>query len=82
MALDLHEPYKYADPYRTNWAYLHNMAEIQMKLVEEITWDKGEKYIRDPFNLWFVPETWPSNIGAGNSVERFIDSLNTAIMRL
>jgi hypothetical protein len=80
MALDLHEPYKYADPYRTNWAYLRNMTWLQMKALKGMEWNEFSKYIFT--DLWDFPWAWPNKKDAKDSVKGFITTLNIEIKGL
>ncbi len=80
MSLNIDKSYKYANPYYTNWDYLHNMTKLQVKALEEMEWDKY--YIRILTDLWGVPWVSFSKEAVEGSVERFIDDLNNKIMEL
>jgi hypothetical protein len=80
MTFNLDKRDKYADPYITNRNYLHNMSEIQMKLLEEMTWNEYFKYIDN--GLWDFPWAWPDENHVKDSAKNFTYSLNTAIKRL
>ncbi len=80
LGLDLGANYNYANPYRTNWNYLHNLTELQMKALKEMEWNKSPKYIHT--GLWGVPRASFSKEVVEGSVERFIDDLNNKIMEL
>ena len=80
MSLTLGKKDNYANPYRTNWDYLRNMTSLQMKSIEEITWDENYKYIHT--NLWSVPWNSFSKGDAEHSVNYFIEYLNEELKRL
>ena len=77
MTFNLDKRDKYADPYITNRNYLHNMSEIQMKLLEEMTWNEYFKYIDN--GLWYVPDAFSRKI---RSMRYFADALNDKIKGL
>ena len=80
MTLYLNKVEAYADPYRTNWFYLDNMTNLQMKALNEITWDKY--YRRIHTELWVVPLAWSDEKSPKYSIEGFIVELNGEIKRL
>lgn len=80
MSLDLDKSVIYADPYDTNWNYLHNMTALQMKALEGIEWNKASKHIRA--GLLSVPWAWYNKKTIKDSVKYFIDNLNDEIMVL
>ena len=81
MTLWVNSIYKYANPYDTNWDYLYNMAELQMKRLDGMAWTgKYKKYIYD--RLWFVPNAWASEIVLEDLIKQFINDLNIEIMGL
>lgn len=80
MSLYLNKVEAYADPYRTNWFYLDNMTNLQMKALEGIEWNKASKHIRA--GLLSVPWAWYNKKTIKDSVKYFIDNLNDEIMVL
>ena len=80
MPLTLNEKYKYTNPYRTNWDYLHNLTEPQMKALEGMSWIEASKYIHT--DLWSVPWILFSKGDAERSVNYFIRDLNSELKRL
>ena len=80
MTLWINTTYKYADAYYTNWNYLRNMTESQMKRLGEIWWDEGDANIHD--GLWYVPSTRVSEVFGGRSANYFINELQENIMEL
>jgi hypothetical protein len=82
MTLDLTKSVIYAYPYPTNWDYLHNMTELQVKALNEMKWEEryGHKYIDT--GLWVVPWTWIDEKNTKYSMNVFINDLNRELMRL
>ena len=80
MTFNLDKRDKYADPYRTNWAYLNNMTWLQMKALKEMEWNENSKYIHT--NLSFVPWISFTEWDAEHSVNYFIENLNEELKRL
>ena len=75
MSLALNE-YGYANSYYTNWEYLRNMTELQMKLLKKMEWRSGFQYIRDALRAVPVTDSY-ENIEY--SIELFINDLNNAV---
>lgn len=80
MTLWINTTYKYADAYYTNWNYLRNMTESQMKRLGEIWWDGWATHIRD--GLWYIPVAFNNDTNLKDSVNVFIYHLNADIKRL
>lgn len=80
MTLWINTTDKYTDAYYTNWSYLNNMTDLQMKVLEEMGW--YEDYIG--ITLWRIPAPWvfPYKKDAKYSTKDFIDDLNERIMGL
>ena len=78
MSLILNEKEIYADTYETNWNYLRNMTEVQMKLLEDMDWNGA--YINN--SLSDFPWTGNNRKYAKISVEAFRNQLNNELMRL
>lgn len=76
MTLNLNKKSKYTSPYYTNWDYLRNMTDLQMKPREEMTWN--EKY-KEITGLWYVPDAFSRKI---RSMRYFADALNDKIKGL
>ena len=79
MALNIDKKETYANPYYTNWFYLDNMTEFQVKLLEEMTWN--EKHIINA-NAWGIPNAQASKRNAKITINLFIGDLNEKIMEL
>lgn len=80
MSLELKEYLKYADPYSTNWNYLHNMANLQMKALGKMIWTGEFKAIYN--GLWVIPWSLFDKRATKVSAKHFIERLNEKIMRL
>jgi hypothetical protein len=78
MSLNLNKNENYTNSYDTNWGYLNNMTDLQMKALEKITW--YGHYIHT--NLMFIPWARFSNLDAKKITEAFIKRLNEDIMGL
>lgn len=78
MSLNLDKLDIYADPYDTNWDYLHDMTKLLMRVLEEIIWT-GSRIHAD---LWAVPDARSYKINAKDATKYFMERLNEKIMEL
>ena len=70
----------YANPYFTNWFYLDNMTDLQVKLLKGMRWD--ESHIDTDTDLWFIPITRVRKTTAEITTDIFIERLNKRIPEL
>jgi hypothetical protein len=79
MSLNLTKKEYYTNSYETNWYYLSNMTELQMKALGEMKW--YDNYIDT--GLWRIPYAIVSpKIKAERPFKAFIYFLNDEIMGL
>ena len=70
----------YVNPYYTNWYYLQNMTELQVKILKGMEWRSGFQYIHDDLE---EPVPYINIYTNGNySVKYFISALNNVVKRL
>jgi len=82
MTLNIDKKAKYAEAYNTNWNYLHDLADLQMKALEEMKWKGRYGYNYIDTDLWSVPRAWYNKKTTKDSVEDFMELLNEKIRRL
>ena len=70
----------YANRHFTNWFYLDNMTDLQVKLLKGMRWDKS--HIDTDTDLWFIPISWVSKTKAERITDIFIGDLNKRITEL
>ena len=80
MTLWINTTYKYADAYYTNWHYLYDLTELQMKPLKEMLWNEYYKEIHT--SLWYIPVAFNNDTNLKDSVNVFIYHLNADIKRL
>jgi hypothetical protein len=79
--MSLYLPKKiYVDTYHTNWAYLDNMTELQMKALKGINWNKGYESIHT--GLEYFPWAWDMEGEAKATTISFIGTLKRTITEL
>lgn len=80
MSIWVRKIYKYAYAYYMNWSYLENMTALQMKPLDETTWDEDYEPILT--DLSGLPWAFSSKEEAKESVIDILIVLEHEIMRL